>query len=55
NCSKLHQRMFRLNIRKRFFTESMVKYWKRLPREVVTVQSLSVFKMHLDSALNNIL
>jgi len=36
-----------------FFTKSVVKPWNRLPREVVDPPSLSVFKRHLDNALNN--
>ncbi|PKU30394.1 hypothetical protein llap_19301 [Limosa lapponica baueri] len=55
NGSKLHQGKFRLDIRKQFFTERVVKHWKRFPREVVDAPSLSVFKRHLDNALNNIL
>ncbi|KAK4806876.1 hypothetical protein QYF61_012597 [Mycteria americana] len=55
NGSKLHQGRFRLDIRKHFFTESVVKRWTRLPREVVDAPSLSVFKRHLDIALNNML
>lgn len=53
--SSTHHRRFRLDIRKHFFTEGVVKHWNRLPREVIDAPSLSVLERHLDNALNNLL
>ena len=52
---KLHQGKFRLDIRKRFFTERVVGPWNRLPREVVTAPRLSEFKEHLKDALSHMI
>jgi len=48
---RLCQGNFRLDVRKRFFTKRADDHWNRLPREVVTVPSLSEFKQHLDDAV----
>ncbi|TRZ18560.1 hypothetical protein HGM15179_008564 [Zosterops borbonicus] len=48
---RLHQEKYRLDIRKKFFTERAIKYWNCLPREVES-PSLDVFKKRLDVALS---
>jgi len=50
NRLKLCQGRFRLNIRKNFFTDRVVRHWTRLPREVVKSPSLHGFKKRVDIA-----
>ena len=44
-----------MDVRGKFFTERVLRCWHRLPREVVDVASLEVFKARLDGALGSLL
>jgi len=45
---------FRLDMRNKFFTVTVVRRWHRFSREVVDAPSLAVFKARLDGALSTL-
>lgn len=62
NCSertgskgfKLNEGKLRLDTGKKFFAVRVARHWSRLPRKVVDVPSLDVFKAWLVGALSNL-
>ncbi|PKU47101.1 hypothetical protein llap_2596 [Limosa lapponica baueri] len=55
NGFKVKEGKFRLHLRKKFFTVTVVRHCNRLPREVVDTPSLEAFKARLDGALSNLI
>ena len=54
NGLKLRQGRFRLDFRRRFFTQRVVMHWNRLPKEVVDAPSLEALIARLDVALGSL-
>ena len=54
NGFQLGQERFRLDIRRKIFTQRAVTHWNRLPKEVVDAPSLEAFKARLDVALGSL-
>jgi len=52
---KLKDGRFRLYTKKRSITVRVVRYWNRLPRDVVDAPSLETFRPRLDQALANLI
>ncbi|KFZ55041.1 hypothetical protein N321_02862, partial [Antrostomus carolinensis] len=43
------------DIRRKFFTQRLVRHWHRLPREAVDAPSLEAFKARMDGALSSLI
>ena len=54
NGFKLKEGRFRLDIRRNFFTQGVVRCWIKLPREAVDAPSLEALRVRLDGILGSL-
>ena len=54
NGFKLEEGKCRLDVRRKFFTQRVVRHWNRLPHKAVNAPSLEVFEARLDGALSSL-
>lgn len=54
NVLRMYHWKFRFDISNNFFPERVVKYWNRLPREVVESPCLGLFKRYVDVAIRDV-
>ena len=55
NGFTLKEGRFRLDIRKKSFTASVLRHWHRLPREMVEAPPWETCKVRMDGALSNLI
>ncbi|KFW00978.1 hypothetical protein N326_11492, partial [Eurypyga helias] len=51
---KIKEGRFKLDMRKKFLRDMVVRHQDKLPREAVDAPSLEVFKARLDEVLSNL-
>ena len=55
NGFKQKKERFRLNVRKKSFTQKVMRHWHRLPGEIVDAPFLGVIKARLNGALGSLI
>lgn len=51
----LNEKRFRLDVRKKLFAMMVVKYWTKLPRDLVDAPCQETLKIRLDGALRSLI